>query len=107
MLCFLVLFMISTSPLAYAAPLQEQQAMPVQATDSTDVKAISAALAIGLGAAVAAIAMGIAIARSSESIARQPEAKESIRTNLLLGLVFIETAVIYTLVVAIMIIFVL
>ncbi|HHX17551.1 MAG TPA: ATP synthase F0 subunit C [Clostridium sp.] len=75
--------------------------------DSTSAKAISAAVTIGLGAAAAAIAMGIAIGKSSESIARQPEAKDSIRTSLLLGLVFIETAVIYALVVAIMIIFVL
>jgi F-type H+-transporting ATPase subunit c len=51
--------------------------------------------------------MGIAIAKSSESIARQPEAKDSIRTSLLLGLIFIETVVIYALVIAIMIIFVL
>ena len=51
--------------------------------------------------------MGVAISKSSESIARQPEAGDKIRANLMLGLVFVETAVIYALVVAIMIIFVL
>ncbi|HHZ03180.1 MAG TPA: ATP synthase F0 subunit C [Tissierellia bacterium] len=75
--------------------------------DSISIKAVSAAITIGLGAVAAAIAMGMAISKSSESIARQPEAEGSIRTNLLLGLVFIETAIIYALVVAIMIIFVL
>ena len=38
---------------------------------------------------------------------RQPEAADKIRTNMMLGLVFIETAIIYALVVAILIIFVL
>ncbi len=109
LLCFLVILLLLTSStaFAYAAPAGEQEAIPAKATDSTGIKAISAGLAIALGAAAAAIAMGIAIAKSSESIARQPEAEGSIRTNLLLGLVFIETAVIYALVVAIMIIFVL
>ncbi len=70
-------------------------------------KAIAAGIAIGLAALGGAFAMGIAISKSSESIARQPEAEGKIRTTLMLGLVFIETAIIYALVVAILIIFVL
>ena len=70
-------------------------------------KAIAAAIAIGAAGAAGAIAMGIAIAKSSEGISRQPEAAEKIRTSLMLGLVFIETAIIYALIVAILIIFVL
>ncbi len=54
-----------------------------------------------------AIAMGVATAKSTESIARQPEADGKIRTSLMLGLVFIETAIIYALLVVILIIFVL
>ena len=57
-------------------------------------------------AAAGAVAMGIAIAKSAEGISRQPEAEGSIRTSLMLGLVFIETAIIYALIVAILIIFV-
>lgn len=38
---------------------------------------------------------------------RQPEAEGKIRTTLMLGLVFIETAIIYALLVVILIIFVL
>ena len=70
-------------------------------------KAMAAALAIGLAAAAGAIGMGIAIAKSAEGIARQPEAEGKIRTSLMLGLVFVETAIIYALIVAILIIFVL
>ena len=70
-------------------------------------KAIAAAIAVGIAATAGAIAMGWAISKSVEGIARQPEAEGKIRTTLMLGLVFVETAVIYALVVAILIIFVL
>ena len=49
----------------------------------------------------------MAIAKSGGGISRQPEAEGKIRTTLMLGLVFVETAIIYALVVAILIIFVL
>ena len=74
---------------------------------STGSKAMAAALAVGIAAAGGAISMGIAIAKSSEGISRQPEASDSIRTSMMLGLVFIETAIIYALIVSILIIFVL
>lgn len=70
-------------------------------------KAIAAAVCVGLAAMGGALGMGIAIAKSNESIARQPEAEGKIRTSMMLGLVFIETAIIYALVVAILVIFVL
>ena len=78
-------------------------------TESSAVgsKSIAAGIAIGLAAAGGAIAMGLAAAKSVESIARQPEAESKIRTTLMLGLVFIETAIIYALLVVILIIFVL
>lgn len=74
---------------------------------SVGVKAIAAALAVGIAAAAGAIAMGMATSKSAESIARQPEAEGKVRTTLMLGLVFIETAIIYALLVVILIIFVL
>ena len=49
----------------------------------------------------------MAIAKSAEGIARQPEAEGKIRTTMMLGLVFLETAIIYALLVVILIIFVL
>lgn len=70
-------------------------------------KALSSAIAIGLAAGAAAIGMGIAIGKATEGISRQPEAESKIRTSLMLGLVFIETVVIYALIVAILVIFVL
>ena len=53
------------------------------------------------------IGMGIVGAKAAEGISRQPEAEGKIRTTLMLDLVFIETAVIYALLVVILILFVL
>ena len=70
-------------------------------------KAIAAAVVVGLVATAGALGMAIAIGKSTEGMSRQPEASGSIRSAMMLGLVFIETAIIYALIVAILIIFVL
>ena len=75
--------------------------------DATSGKAIAAGVAIGLATLGGAIGMGLAIANTSEGISRQPEASGNIRSSLMLGLVFIETVVIYALIVSILLIFVL
>ncbi len=90
-----------------AAPAETAQAEQTAAASDSSQKALAAAIAIGLAAAGGAVAMGIAVARSAEGISRQPEAEGKIRTTLMLGLVFIETAIIYALLVVILIIFVL
>ena len=85
-----------------------QSAEAAQAEGMTTAgKAIACAVAVGIAAAGGAVGMGILGAKSSESIARQPEAEGKIRTSMMLTLVFIETAIIYALLVAILIIFVL
>ena len=80
-----------------------------ETVDNGDIgtKALAAAIVVGIASAAGAIAMGIAIAKSAESIARQPEASGKINSAMMLGLVFIETLIIYALIVAILIIFVL
>lgn len=85
----------------------EAEANDVNADNTKGDKAFAAAIAVGISAAAGAIAMGWAIAKSAEGISRQPEAEGKIRTTLMLGLVFVETAIIYALVIAILIIFVL
>ena len=56
-----------------------------------------------------AIALGVAhsVAKAANNMAEQPEAAGQIRTSMMMGLVFIETVIIYALIVAILIIFVL
>ena len=70
-------------------------------------KAIAAALAVGVVGVAGAIGMAVAISKSVESMARQPEASGKINSAMMLGLVFIETVIIYALIVAILVIFVL
>ena len=91
--------------IAYASEISTQE--EVVKDNTIPAKAIGAAIAIGLAAGAGAIGMGLAIAKSSTAIARQPEAEGKIRTTLMLGLVFIETAIIYALIIGILIIFVL
>lgn len=78
-----------------------------ESSGATGNKAIAAAVVVGAAAAAGALGMGIAIAKSADSMARQPEASGKINSAMMLGLVFIETVVIYALIVAILIIFVL
>lgn len=89
--------------LAATVPMAEGEV----AGNSDGLKALGAGIVVGLAALGGAIAMGMAVAKSNEGISRQPEAEGKIRTSMMLGLVFIETVVIYALIVAILIIFVL
>jgi len=67
---------------------------------------VSAALAIGLGAVGAAIAQGNAAAKAMEGIARQPEAAGDISRTLLVAMAFMESLAIYTLLIALTLIFI-
>ena len=100
----IVVGFMATPLRSYAATTGEAA---VEAQDPTSAKAMSAAIAIGAAAAAGAIAMGMVIAKTVDGIARQPEAEGKMRTAMMLGLVFVETVVIYALIVAILIVFVL
>ena len=108
MLCMILIAPIS----AYAdndAPAADTAVAESADSDGQVVagKSTGAGIAIGIAAGGGAIGMGLAVAKSAEGISRQPEAESKIRTTLMLGLVFIETAIIYALLVVILIIFVL
>ncbi|NOY21927.1 MAG: ATP synthase F0 subunit C [Acidobacteria bacterium] len=61
--------------------------------------AIAGALAMGFAAAFGAIGQGKAVMAACEGTARNPGATGSIRTTLLIGLAFIESLVLYVLVI--------
>lgn len=102
---------MADEPEATAVPTAETQITapiePAAQDGSTGAKAIAAAICVGLAATAGALGMAMAISKTNDGISRQPEAAGSLRTSLMLGLVFIETAIIYALIVAILIIFVL
>ena len=70
-------------------------------SDST----MMALLAIGIGVMGPAIAMGWAISRALDALARQPEAEKSITRTLFIGLAMIESLAIYVLVIVLIVLF--
>ncbi|GCE30833.1 hypothetical protein KDA_63170 [Dictyobacter alpinus] len=66
---------------------------------------LAVGLAIGLGGIGAGLAMGLANGKAYEALGRNPEAAPAIRLNFLLGLVFAETIAVYSLVIAILLLF--
>lgn len=110
-----VLFLLLMLTAALAVPAYAadsgtaETAVQTQTEESSSVglKAVAVGLAIGLAAAGGALGMGIVGGKAADGISRQPEMESKIRTTLMLDLVFIETAIIYALLVVILVIFVL
>ena len=104
LLALILLFALVMATPALAADTEEAADAAAAAVSG---KSLGAGIAIGIAACGGALGMGIAISKSVEGIARQPEAEGKIRGALMIGLVFIETAIIYALLAVILIIFVL
>lgn len=68
-------------------------------------KAVGAALCMGVGAIGPAIGEGNAVGKALEGMARQPEMASELRTNMILGCAITETTGIYSLVVALLLLF--
>ena len=71
----------------------------------TIASTIVAALGIAIGTMLPAFAMGRAISRALDALARQPEAERSITRTLFIGLAMIESLAIYCLVIMLIILF--
>ena len=66
---------------------------------------VAAIIGIALGVMLPALAMGWAISRAMDALARQPEAERSIMRTLFIGLAMIESLAIYVLVVVLIVLF--
>jgi F-type H+-transporting ATPase subunit c len=66
---------------------------------------LAAALSIGLASIGPGLGQGNAASAAMEGVARQPEAEDKIRGNLLVSLAFMEALTIYGLVVALVLLF--
>ncbi len=69
------------------------------------MKYLAAGLCMGIGSIAPALGEGNAVATALESMARQPEMAGEIRTNMILGCAVTETTGIYSLVIALLILF--
>lgn len=70
-------------------------------------KAIGAGLCMGIGAVGPGIGEGNAVGKALEGMARQPEATGTLRSTMIMGCAIAETTGIYSLVVALLILFLL
>ena len=71
----------------------------------TMVSTVAAIIGISLGVMFPAIAMGWAISRAMDALARQPEAEHAIMRTLFIGLAMIESLASYVLVSVLIILF--
>mgnify|MGYP000492353868 FL=1 len=67
---------------------------------------IGAGLCMGIGAIGPALGEGNAVGKALEGMARQPEMANTLRTNMILGCAITESTGIYSLVVALVLLFI-
>ena len=73
--------------------------------DLTQIAHALAVIGAGLGAAGGGIGIGIIGAKAMEAIARQPEEKKDIRTNMILMAALIEGLAFFSAIIALLVIF--
>jgi F-type H+-transporting ATPase subunit c len=74
--------------------------------DAAAARLLGAGLAIGLGVIGPGIGLGMMIGSALQSIARQPELKGDIRTNMFIGIGIIEALALYAFVISLILLFV-
>ncbi len=88
------------------APLYAQTAgAPAEATEIAKWSIITAGFALAFAAGLGALAQGRGVSAAAEAIARNPGAAGDIRGSLILGLVLIESLVIYVLLISLILFF--
>jgi F-type H+-transporting ATPase subunit c len=101
-----VLSLVGLVILGLASPVYAQEAAPVAgASIVAQWSIITAGFALALAALGAALGQGRAVASAAEAIARNPGAAGEIRGALILGLVLIESLVIYVLLISLILFF--
>lgn len=93
-LVFLVLIMVAASVFAVPAFAQGAEA---PAHSATNWVAITSGFAMALAVALAALGQGRVASAACEGMARNPAARPGIQLALILGLAFIESLVLFTL----------
>ena len=86
-------------------PLHAQETGAAASSALVQWSVITAGFALAIAAAGGAIGQGRSIAAAAEGIARNPSAAGEIRGALILGLVLIESLVIYALLISLILLF--
>jgi F-type H+-transporting ATPase subunit c len=101
-------WMVMLFALAAVTPLAAQGEMGAGSGGGMDwvvASILTSGFALGIAAGIAALGQGRAIASAAEAIARNPSAAGDIRGALILGLVLIESLVIYVLLISLILLF--
>lgn len=96
--------------LAAAAEATANAAAPAsgnifQAVNFLVASVLASGIGVGIAAGACGVGMGICIASALQGIARQPELTAKLQLNMMIGLAFIESLVLYTLFIAIILLF--
>jgi F-type H+-transporting ATPase subunit c len=105
---FFVFVGLALLAVGFASPLHAQEAAAAAARGTEVVRwsIITAGFALAIAAAFGALGQSRGLAAAVEGIARNPSAAGEIRGNLILGLVLIESLVIYVLLISLILFFV-
>jgi F-type H+-transporting ATPase subunit c len=104
---FVLTVTVALLSVGFVAPVYAQEAGGGGASDVlVQWSIITAGFALGIAAAFGALGQGRAVSSAVEAIARNPSAVNDIRGSLILGLVLIESLVIYVLLISLILFFV-
>ena len=104
---FALMFTFVVMVLGLASPAFAQEAAaPSASVELVRWSIITAGFALAIAAAFGALSQAKGLSAAVEGIARNPAAANDIRGNLILGLVLIESLVIYVLLVSLILFFV-
>jgi F-type H+-transporting ATPase subunit c len=104
---FALMFTFVVMVLGLASPAFAQEAAaPSASVELVRWSIITAGFALAIAAAFGALSQARGLSAAVEGIARNPAAANDIRGNLILGLVLIESLVIYVLLVSLILFFV-
>ncbi len=90
--------------LALVAPAMAQEVAIVEETGRS-MAYMGAGLAIAIGTIGPGLGLGNGVGKAMEAIGRNPEAEPKIKTNMIVGLAFIEALSIYALLIALILAF--
>jgi F-type H+-transporting ATPase subunit c len=105
---FALLFTFVVLVLGLSSPIYAQEPAAAASTSVEVVRwsIITAGFALAIAAAFGALSQGKAVSAAVEGIARNPAAANDIRGSLILGLVLIESLVIYVLLISLILFFI-
>jgi F-type H+-transporting ATPase subunit c len=106
---FFFVFSFLVLAFAFVSPLHAQEAAAATTSGNPEVirwSILTAGFALAIAASFGAISQARGLSAAVEGIARNPSAAGEIRGNLILGLVLIESLVIYVLLISLILFFV-